>query len=57
MSRLDIFDVLAFIGILLLATGLWLVSPALSLTVVGILLLGIGLAGARGPGSTKRDKN
>jgi hypothetical protein len=55
MSRIiDLFDVLTFTGILLLGVGLWLVAPALSLSVVGGLLLGIGLLGAKGPRLSKR---
>jgi uncharacterized membrane protein len=54
---IDLFDGLAFVGILLIAIGLWLVTPALSLSIVGALLLAVGLIGARGPRAPKRGKN
>jgi hypothetical protein len=41
------WDVMAAAGLLLLAIGLWLWSPALSLSVTGALLLGAGVLGAR----------
>jgi len=55
---IDLFDILALVGILLLGIGLWLVGgPGLSLTVVGALLVGIGLLGARGPRAPKRGES
>jgi uncharacterized membrane protein len=51
---MDLFDILVFIGILLLGIGLWLVAPALSLSVVGALLLLVGLLGAKGPRPPRR---
>jgi len=53
---IDLFDVLALIGIVLLGVGLWLVAPALSLTVVGALLVAAGWFGARVPRPPKRGK-
>lgn len=53
---MDLFDVLAFVGIILLGIGLWLVAPALSLSVVGALLVVAGWIGARGPRPPKRGK-
>jgi hypothetical protein len=52
--KIDLFDVLAFAGILLLGIGLWLVAPALSLSVVGALLLLVGFLGAKSPRPPKR---
>lgn len=43
---MDIFDVFAAIGVLLLGAGLWMVTPALSLSVVGSILLCLGVVGA-----------
>lgn len=54
---IDLFDVLTFAGVLLLGIGLWLVAPALSLSVVGALLLLVGFLGARGPHLPKRGKS
>jgi hypothetical protein len=55
---IDLFDILALVGILSLGIGLWLVGgPGLSLTVVGALLVGIGLLGARGPRAPKRGES
>ena len=55
--KIDLFDVLTFTGILLLGIGLWLVAPALSLSVVGALLLLVGFLGARTPRPPKRGKS
>lgn len=40
-------DALSVVGLVVLGVGLWLVSPALALCVVGVLLLAAGLLGAR----------
>jgi hypothetical protein len=40
-------DVLAVVGLGLVAVGLWWVLPALALIVVGLALLGLGLWRAR----------
>lgn len=42
-----VFDVLGFAGIALIAVGLWLVAPALSLTAVGVLFLLFALLAGR----------
>jgi hypothetical protein len=41
------WDILAGLGLVLLAVGLWLWSAALALVVVGALLMAAGLLGAR----------
>lgn len=46
-----LYDVLAFAGLVLLAIGLWWFSPALSLSVLGALLLFAGVVGAWRRGS------
>lgn len=43
---MDAYDALALLGLGVLGTGLWLFSPALSLTVVGSLLLAAGVLGS-----------
>jgi len=35
----EIEDIIFFIGLLLTTTGLWLFSPALSLTIAGVILM------------------
>lgn len=40
-------DLIAMIGLGLLATGLWQFNPALSLCIVGVLLMVFGLLLAR----------
>ena len=45
-ARISGADVLIAMGLLLLCIGLWLWAPALALTVVGALLVAIGLASA-----------
>jgi len=37
--RLDARDLIAFIGLVMVGVGLWLVSPSLALVVVGAVLL------------------
>lgn len=44
--RVDLSDVLALVGLLLVGAGVWLLSPAAALIVVGSVLLVVGLAGA-----------
>ena len=45
----DWTDAVALVGLLLLASGCWIVSPALSLAVTGALLLGYALMAALPP--------
>jgi hypothetical protein len=53
IGRLDIYDLIVALGLVLLGAGLWLIWPALALATVGGLLVAIGLAAAflraRGP--------
>ena len=44
--EMDRYDVLALTGVGLIGAGLWLVSPALSLTVVGAVVLAIAVGGS-----------
>lgn len=52
---INFYDVMGIIGLGMLGVGLWLVAPALSLSVVGALLLAGGLLASRGR-SPKRGK-
>lgn len=38
-------DAVSLIGLVMMGTGLWILSPAAALTVVGAVLLGIGVVG------------
>ena len=53
---IDFYDVIGLIGLGMLGFGLWLVAPALSLSVVGALLLAGGLLGSRVGQLPKRGK-
>lgn len=47
--RVDATDVLATLGLALMSVGLWMVSPALALLVIGLMLFCLGIvAGIRG---------
>ena len=35
-------DIIFFLGLIILAVGLWMIEPWLSLTIVGVVLLLIG---------------
>ena len=39
----DLRDVFVFGGLIILGIGLWLYMPWVSLTIVGIILLGLGI--------------
>lgn len=43
---MDAYDFLMLLGLACIGVGLWLVAPALSLTVIGVLLLVLAVAGA-----------
>lgn len=47
---IDLYDVMAIVGLSMLGAGLWLVTPALALSVVGGILLILGVALAREKG-------
>jgi len=51
---IDLYDIMAAIGLLLIGVGLWLVSPAASLTVVGAILMALAVLGAAGPAKRNR---
>jgi hypothetical protein len=44
---IDLDDVLVLVGAILVAVGLWLLSPILVLVWAGLLLMGLGLARLR----------
>ncbi|MFB7031721.1 MULTISPECIES: hypothetical protein [unclassified Streptomyces] len=46
MDRVDPWDVLALLGIVLLGTGLGLLAPWLGLASAGLALLALGIGGA-----------
>lgn len=46
--KLSLADILVFLGLGMMATGLWMVRPWLALVVVGMLLFGAGIMGAKG---------
>ena len=52
---IDLYDIMAAIGLLLIGVGLWLVSPAASLTVVGAILMALAVLGASRP--VKRNRS
>lgn len=54
---IDVYDVMAIIGLGMLGTGLWLVSPALSLSVVGVIVLAIGIFGSMWRAQARRGKD
>lgn len=43
---LDLYDLIALVGLALVGVGVWWISPAASLITVGGLLLGVSLIGA-----------
>lgn len=47
LSRLDPEDYLALAGLFILAVGLWMFRPWVSLAVVGVLLIAASLLRAR----------
>jgi hypothetical protein len=49
----DIADVAIMSGMALLAAGLWMLLPAMSLIVIGALLLGYGTRGSWPTNGTK----
>ena len=48
--RPDISDLLFLGGLALVGAGLWMISPAVALIVIGGVLMAVGLAGAIGKG-------
>jgi hypothetical protein len=46
MVKPDVFDWLILAGAVVLVVGLWLVSPALALIVLGVLIMGAGILGS-----------
>ena len=47
LETFDIYDVVGFIGLTLLGVGLWLIDCRLSLSVVGAIIICVGIKGAR----------
>lgn len=46
--RLDLLDAMALIGTLLIGAGAWMVYQPAGLLSVGVILLALGIFGARG---------
>jgi hypothetical protein len=44
--KIDWYDLIVFLGLLLLGVGCWMISPALSLILVGLFLMAFGMYGA-----------
>lgn len=42
----DLFDIFVFIGLLIAATGLWMLSPPIALILVGVFIMLFGFMGA-----------
>jgi len=51
MQRVDIYDAMWFVGLLVLSGGVWMLNEAAALIVFGGALMAIGLLGARNGGS------
>jgi len=47
MTLDTLFDIVVLAGFLSLAVGLWMISPAICLSVCGTLLIAAGIAGAK----------
>jgi hypothetical protein len=47
VSKIDGWDVLALLGVLLIAAGLWCVAPVAVLFWLGIVAMVTGIVGAR----------
>jgi hypothetical protein len=47
MSLDILFDIVVLAGFVSLAAGLWMISPAICLSVSGALLIAAGIAGAK----------
>ena len=43
MKKIDLADVLTFGGLLVAGAGIWMLSPAWALIVMGTALFGIGI--------------
>lgn len=46
MHRIDLSDIMIFIGLAMAFVGLWLWDPRIALVVVGLLMAGVGLVAA-----------
>ena len=47
LKTFDIYDVVGLVGLILLGVGLWLIDIRLSLSVMGAIIISIGIKGAR----------
>ncbi|MEU6952081.1 hypothetical protein [Streptomyces sp. NPDC045714] len=50
---MDRWDVLVLVGVSLVGLGLFLLAPWLGITVCGVVLLAVGVAGAHSANRTK----
>jgi hypothetical protein len=48
LRTFDIFDLFGLVGLIMLGIGLWLIDCRLSLSVMGAIIIVIGIKGARG---------
>ncbi|MDX2623842.1 hypothetical protein PV356_30765 [Streptomyces sp. WI03-5b] len=53
---MDRWDVLVLLGVVVTGTGLFLLAPWLGVTVAGVVLLAVGVAGAHGANRTPDDQ-
>lgn len=53
---IDIFDVLALVGLVFLGIGLWMVYPPAAFIVVGAIVLVFGIVGAASRGRGQREQ-
>ena len=53
---MDIYDIIAIVGLGMLGAGLWMFSPALSLSVTGAIVLAIGFFGSMWRARASRGK-
>lgn len=53
---MDRWDVLVLLGVSLLGLGLFLLAPWLGITVCGLVLLAVGVAGAHSANRTPGDQ-
>jgi len=45
--KLDLFDMIALMGLSMMFVGLWWLSPPVALIITGALLVGFGVWGSR----------
>ncbi|MFJ8863623.1 hypothetical protein ACIRD8_35050 [Streptomyces sp. NPDC102451] len=53
---MDRWDVLVLLGVIAIGTGLFLLAPWLGVTVTGVVLLAVGVAGAHSANRSPDDQ-